>query len=310
MDRIRVGYASRAVGTAPVWTACDAGYFQALGIDVEPVLFQGSMRVTKALESGEVQLANFAAPAAMQANLERGADLIVVLGAMNRMMQALMGRPGVRTLDDLRGGAIGVNSWGEVNHWMLEALLPRLGLVRDRDVRLVETGRHDGDAWNIDAPIDALMFHPPEPFAAARAGWSMLVDTREIQIPFQLSCITGRRAWIDANRDLVARYLRGHVEGILRFNNDRECGLAAMRKWGSPVEEAVQVETYDFASREFSQRPFPTAASIAGILGAMQGKVAGADPARAAQYVDDSFMREMEASGVLAAMTRKFDALA
>ena len=195
MDRIRVGYASRAVGTAPVWTACDAGYFQALGIDVEPVLFQGSMRVTKALESGEVQLANFAAPAAMQANLERGADLIVVLGAMNRMMQALMGRPGVRTLDDLRGGAIGVNSWGEVNHWMLEALLPRLGLVRDRDVRLVETGRHDGDAWNIDAPIDALMFHPPEPFAAARAGWSMLVDTREIQIPFQLSC----RLIVDTN---------------------------------------------------------------------------------------------------------------
>ena len=306
MDVIRVGYASRAVGTAPVWTACEAGIFQSLGLAVEPVLFKGSMAVTRALESGDVQLANFAAPAAMQANLERNAGLIVVLGAMNRMMQALMSRPGVRTLDELHGGAIGVNSWGEVNHWMLECLLPRLGLVRDRDVRLIETGREEGHAWDTKAPVDALMFHPPEPFAAARAGWSLLIDTRKLEIPFQLSCIAGKRAWIESNRDLVARYLCGHVEGILRFNTDREFGLAVMRKWGSPVSDEVQEETYEFASQEFSVRPFPTAASIAGILAAMQGKVTGADPVDAAKYVDDSFLSEMERTGELVRLWSRY----
>ncbi len=300
MDRIRVGFASRAVGTAPVWTACDAGIFERLDLDVEPILYGGSLGATRALASGEIQLANFAAPAAIQANLEHGADNVVILGAMNRMMQALMGRPGVQSVEDLRGGVIGLNAWGEVNHWMLEALLPRLGLVRDRDVKLAITGRAHGEPWVTPFPVDALMLHPPEPFAALKAGWSVLVDTRELEIPFQLSCIVGRRDWIDRNRAAVRRYVEGHVEGIMRFNTDRAFGLKVMDKWGSRVDAGVQAETWEFASREFSPRPFPTAQAIAGILAAMRDKAPGADPERAADHVDASFMDDLQASGRLA----------
>ena len=104
MDKIRVGYASKAAGTAPLWTACEAGIFKDLDLDVEPVLITGSARVTQSLESGEIQLGNFAAPAALQANLNRGADLIVVLGAMNRLTQSLCGRPGVESLERKQPG--------------------------------------------------------------------------------------------------------------------------------------------------------------------------------------------------------------
>ena len=155
-------------------------------------------------------------------------------------------------------------------------------------------------------PVDALMFHPPEPWAAGKAGWNLLVDTRDLNIPFQLSSIIGRRDWIVQNRELVSRYLRGHVEGILRFNSDRDFGLAVMRKWGTPVDEDVQRQTYEFASREFSPRPFPTAASIAGILAAMQGKVAGADPARAATFIDASFIAAMDAAGTMDELARTY----
>ena len=78
MDKIRLGYASAAAGTAPAWTACDAGIFEALGLEVEPVLMPGSVAVSKALAAGDVQLANFAAPAAIHADLRDGADLVVV----------------------------------------------------------------------------------------------------------------------------------------------------------------------------------------------------------------------------------------
>ena len=305
MSKIRVGYASRAIGTAPVWTACEAGYFRAQGLEVEPVLYEGSIAVTRGLEAGDIQLANYAAPAAIQANLERGADLVIVLGAMNRMMQSLMGRPGVTGVEALKGGTIGVNEWGEVNHWLVEALLPRLGLVAGRDVRIVETGRAHGKAWNTKVPADALILHPPEPFAAVKAGWTVLVDLRDLNVPFQLSCIAGRRDWIAGHRPAVERYLRGHVEGILRFNADRDFGLKVARKWGSPVDDDVLARTWEFASREFSTRPFPTAAAVAGILAAMRGKVAGADPARAADYVDDGFMTALEAGGVLQDLQRR-----
>lgn len=306
MARIRVGYAARAIGTAPVWTACEAGYFSALGLNVEPVLYKGSIATTRALESGEIQLANYAAPAAVQANLERRSNLVVVLGAMNRMMQSLVGRPGVANIDDLRGGTIGVNEWGEVNQWLVEALLPRLGLVAGRDVTVIETGRPTGETWETPRPADAIVLHPPEPRAAEKHGWHVLCDMRTLNVPFQISCVTGRGDWIDAHRPEVALYLQAHTEGILRFNTDRTFGLSVARKWGTPVDEDVLADVWDFASAEFAERPFPTAAAIKGILNAMSGHVPGAQFADPKSFIDDSFLSEMESSGVLASLQKKY----
>jgi ABC-type nitrate/sulfonate/bicarbonate transport system substrate-binding protein len=306
MDKIRVGYASDAVGTAPVWTACDEGYFKKLGLEVEPVLIRGSAAVTRAIEAGEVQLANFAAPAMVQANVERNADLILVLATMNRVMQALSGRPGVTKIEQLRGGSIGINAKGEVNEWILEAVLPRVGLTPHKDVKIVEIGRHPGKEWHTKAKVDALVLHPPQPFEAAKDGWTTLLDTRSLNMPFQLSCITGRRDWIENNRALVQRYLEGHVEGIHRFNTDLACGIRVQKKWGPTQDEDICIETHKFASGEFSPDPHPSEVSIRNILVAMKGSIAKADPNRAKDYMDGSFIAEMEKSGKLGALHQKY----
>ena len=199
----------------------------------------------------------------------------------------------------MRGGTLGVNEWGEVNHWLAAALIPRLGFVEGRDITMVETGRAQGDSWNVPRPADALILHPPEPYAAIAAGWTMLVDMRTLNVPFQLSCITGRRDWIDAHRADMLQYLAGHVQGIVRFNRDRAFGLAVSRKWGPKVAEAVIERTWEFASTEFCERPFPTVAAIEGILASMRGHVVGAETARAADFVDDSLMQELDRTGIL-----------
>ncbi|HWG04276.1 MAG TPA: hypothetical protein VG271_04610 [Beijerinckiaceae bacterium] len=74
---------------------------------------------------------------------------------------------------------------------------------------------------------------------------------------------------------------------------------------GAPVGEDVQRQTYGLASREFSTRPFPTAAAIAGVFSAMQGKIAGADPAHAGDYVDGSFLAALESAGTLDELARR-----
>ena len=306
MDNIKVGYASDAVGTAPVWTACDAGYFKALGLDVEPVLIPGSTNVTRAIEAGEVHFGNFAAPAAIQANVTRNADLVVIVGAMNRMMQALSGRPGITRPEQLRGGIIGINSRGDVNHWLLATILPRLGLKEGRDVKVIELGRSHGKEWQTVKGVDALILHPPQPFDAVKDGWTTLLDMRTLDQPFQLSCIVGKRSWIGANRELVARYVRGHVEGLLRFNNDRAMAIQVQKKWGSTTDEEVLIQTHEFAAGEFSPRPYPTEAAIRGILEAMQGHVPEADPTRAADHIDTSFIAALDKAGELDRLAARY----
>jgi len=89
MEKVRLAYAARAGGTAPVWTAYEAGIFRELDIDLELILIPGSKEVARALDEGKVELANFASPAAIQRNLQHGSDLAVLLGVMNRLTQTI-----------------------------------------------------------------------------------------------------------------------------------------------------------------------------------------------------------------------------
>ena len=265
----------------------------------------GSVAVSKALAAGEVELANFAAPAAIHADLRDGADLVVVLGAINRLMQTLMARPGITSLDELRGGVIGIHQSGEVDDFILKAVLPMVGL--DADVRVEVVGRGEQKPWLMPkAPADALILHPPAPYDAEQAGWNPILEMRTLNMPFQLSCVTGSRAWIDDHRDLVRRYLRGHVEGLFRFKSDRNLAIDVLTRWSTTDDEAVIAETYDSFGEEFSEDPYPTVEGVANILKAMSSTVDGADSALAGRFVDASFITEMDRSGDLDSLREEF----
>src|SRR5579871_1228483 len=124
MDKIRLGYAAKAGGTAPVWVAYEAGIFRDLDIDLELALIPGSKQVSAAIDAGDIQLANFASPAAVQRDLQLGSDQIVVMGIMNTLIQTISGRPGIDSLEQLRGGRIGTPGLEEVDFRILTAVLP------------------------------------------------------------------------------------------------------------------------------------------------------------------------------------------
>jgi ABC-type nitrate/sulfonate/bicarbonate transport system substrate-binding protein len=305
MDKIRIAYSSPAAGTAPVWTACEAGYFEALGLDVEPILIRGSTAITKAMEAGEVDLANYAAPAPVLANVDRGLDTVVILGAMNTLTQSLGGRPGIDTLEKLRGGTIGINNKTDVNYWLLRAVFPILGFEEEKDVHIKIIPRAEGREWMADHGVDCLILHVPAPDDAAKDGWTVLADLFAMKIPFQLSCIAGRRSWIEKNRDLVRRYIRGHVEGLIRFDGDSDFAVKVLGKWGASQDVAINTKIHHHALELFSIRPFPTVEAIQPILNAMKGVVPGAETANAADLIDRSFIEELDAEGYLDALAKQ-----
>src|SRR5579885_660541 len=182
MDKLRLGYAAKAGGTAPVWTAYEAGIFRELDIDLELRLIPGSKSVSAAIDAGEIELCNFASPAAVQRNLEHGSDQTVVMGIMNRLIQTISGRPGLRSIEELRGGRIGSPGLEEVDFRILTAVLPRIGLQPGKDITIVDIGRggHDRKWLNPDLGVDALVLHPPDPSDAEDDGWKVLLDMRDL----------------------------------------------------------------------------------------------------------------------------------
>jgi ABC-type nitrate/sulfonate/bicarbonate transport system substrate-binding protein len=308
VDRIRLGYAAKGGGTAPVWAAHEAGIFRALDIDLETVLIPGSHAVSQALDAGEIQLANFAAPAAIQRNLEHGSDQVVILGAMNRLVQSLVARPGISSLEELRGGTVGVPSPNEVDYRIIQAVLPRIGWQLGKDLRVEFLGRWTSDKrWLApNLPVDSLILHPPDPDDAVLDGWTTVFDMRTLNLPFQLGCATGKRSWIEAHPDLVRRYALGHAEGILLFKADRRFAIKVLQKYSPTADEAVLDRSYDGLVEDFSNTPYPDAERIRNILLTMEGEVPGADASRAAEFIDDTYVRQLDEAGELARLREKY----
>src|SRR5207247_6384411 len=87
-------------------------------------LLEGAKRVVQGLLSGEVLFGNLAAPALVQAALE-GAPLVYLTGGINQ--QFLVGRPGLTSIQELKGGRIGPGDPGQLGDLLTRFLVGKLG---------------------------------------------------------------------------------------------------------------------------------------------------------------------------------------
>src|SRR5262249_17417430 len=121
--------------------------------------------------------------------------------------------PGVKTAADLKGGVIGVSTFGSESDSTVTLALARLALARN-DVVLKEygggTGRPGaGQAGEIKAPP----LNEPLASLAREQGVNVLVGLVPEQIPWVFSSIVVRRGDIADRRHVLTRFLKGTIEG-------------------------------------------------------------------------------------------------
>ena len=130
--------------------------------------------------------------------------------------------PGVKTAADLKGGVIGVSTFGSESDSTVTLALRRLGMTRD-DVILKEYG---GAARRLAAlksgEIKASAINEPVASQAREQGINVMVDLVAEQVPWLFSSVVVRRADIADRRDLIARFLKAAIEGnYLAFADER-----------------------------------------------------------------------------------------
>ena len=306
MDTLRIAKrAGTPPGTAPVWTAWEAGIYREFDLDVELVDLPAGLEPTQALDEGFVDLVNYSATITAQAQIERGLDQIVILSALDHLITEVAVRPEITTVDQLRGATIEVQ-WRGVSHWIARAALPRLGIDPDRDVTLLDPGHAQEPAWQrTDVRLDGFITHNPLSEAAEQAGWHVLCDLTTLRIPWVYACLAGTRAWIEAHPDVVRRCLLGHTGGILRFMQDRDFAVEVLRLYSDcPPEKRVAAHAH--WAPECTTSPAPSKDGIRTIVQSMVGVVPGADPARADRYVNTHYIEQLEASGELGKLRQQY----
>ncbi len=126
MKKIRYGIASRTATYWNLYVARAEGLYAAQALEVEPVVTGGTRQTVDALLADQTVLGG-CSPDELVSAVQRGADLVVIGGIINRPVSSIVGRPELRDLTQLRGRRIGVNQTRGSVSMVLRAALQRAG---------------------------------------------------------------------------------------------------------------------------------------------------------------------------------------
>ena len=171
----RVGMSDRVNTVLPLWMAQDRGLFAAGGLKVELVNMGGGSRGAQELQEGRLDAMRVGLSSVVQAN-RAGGDLRLIASMSNVIRFTFFSGAGVRTADDLKGGVVGVSSFGSESDTTVTLALERLGLTR-ADITLKEYG---GATQRLAAlksgEIKATAINEPVASLAREEGVNVMVD--------------------------------------------------------------------------------------------------------------------------------------
>jgi NitT/TauT family transport system substrate-binding protein len=229
-DKMRMGLSSVSALHSAVWIAEQKGLFRKHGVDAEVIVTgQGGAAGISALLANDIQVVASAGDSLVNAALH-GGDTVMIAGVVNKGLQRIMVRPEIKSAADLKGKRVGVTRIGAVSHSVLLMILKRWNMSPS-DVQVLQVGSSPNMLASLDkGGLDGAVITIPSMFVAEDRGYKVLLDLADTDIYYLQTMIATTRTYIKGNRDKVIRFLKGYLEGIAFFKNNRKESLDVVKK--------------------------------------------------------------------------------
>ncbi|HVO93828.1 MAG TPA: ABC transporter substrate-binding protein [Terriglobales bacterium] len=294
---MRIAYSAISGAMSSLWVAQEGGYFKREGLDTELLYIGGGSLLIQSMLSGDVPFAYGPSVPVINAAL-RGSDLVLIGNTGNALVFSIMSRPEMTQPAQLKGKKVGVTRLGGSTDWALDAALKNWGLERGRDLIVIQTGgMPEGLAALISGALDAVVLSPPSNFRAAKAGMHELVDVGQLGIIFPNTPLSTTRSFIKSNRNTALHFLRGFSQGLQRLRTDKEFSMRVLSKYTKVTDGETLAQLHQTYGVRYSgdRIPYVRAEGVDEILKRTRGKEAR--EAKAAEFIDNSLLKELEQSG-------------
>jgi NitT/TauT family transport system substrate-binding protein len=311
LEKIRVAYSSISGNTAPLWVSYEHGFFRKYGLNVELVFIEGGSTTVQTLISGDVTLAQMAGSAAIQSNL-RGADVVLIAGLINTLPFQVLVEKGISRPDLLKGKSVGVTRFGSSTDFAARYALEKWGLTPHKEVTLLELGSMPNLlAALASGKIQGAMLSAPFTLHAKKSGFPALADLQMLGLEYQHTAIATTQTLIKSKPDLVRNFMKAYVEGIHFYKTHRKEALAVMAKYLKTNDTEALNETYETIGLNLlPEKPYPTLKGIQLMLRELSPREPKANTAKPEQFVETSFVQELDASGFIDRLYKSTTAVA
>jgi NitT/TauT family transport system substrate-binding protein len=206
-----------------IFQAAATGLYEKAGLDVE--IKQGGPQINgmMLLAGGEADIF-MASGIAVLNSIERNIPVIAVAAPQQFDLQAIVTRPDIGSIEDLKGRRILVTAGGRAGYWLW--LKQRYGFTEEQ----VAPYTGNFQPFVQDPTIAVGGIATSEPYLARQAG----VDVKYFLLakqgyPPYGGPLVAMKSYVESNRDVVARFVQATLEGWKSFLSSTAPALALIQ---------------------------------------------------------------------------------
>jgi NitT/TauT family transport system substrate-binding protein len=267
------------------------GIYRDHGLDVHDELVSGAATAMAALVSGQTNFSTGSSDAVSA--VAGGADLLVV-DVMIPVYSYLLEVPAnIKSINDLKGGKIGVDSVGSAPDIAVRVALQKAGLNPDKDVSILAVGNVPTRAAALlQGAIQGTVLNPPSSLMVEDKGFHPLVNMAAEKLPNANGSTIGQRSWINANKAVVQRYVDSLVIADQRIRKDKPGTIKIMEKYLKSEDERGMSAAYDFYVNDvYPTAPYPTPEQFADSITELSKKNPALKNFDVSKILDRSFVQ-------------------
>ena len=308
-NRVVISHSGMNARYAHLWMAQERGFFAKYGMDTDVIFVRTGPIQVASVASGDVQIGYAPGVTVLGASAE-GARLKIIAGFNNRITHDLVGRPGMKSMEDLRRKRFGVQSIGG-SLWLSAMLgLEKFGLDPGRDdikilvlgdqtvlTQALETGTIDA------APLDTVFSR-----RLNEKGFPILAELYGMNIPALGNVVMGTQSYLEQNPEVAEGILRGLIES-LAFSlspTNKSITLKTLMKRLKITDPLSAEQGYADFAKTVDRRPYPSLDGLRNIQRLMKPRNPKLEKVKPEDVIDDRILRKLDESGFITDMYVKY----
>ncbi len=207
-----------AVGSAsanlwPIYVGINKSLFAAEGMKVDLVFSQANTGTIQQLTVDALNVSIGSGLVDPIRAIDKGAPLAIVRIEAQRPPYAVLGKPGIKSLRELKGKVVSVGGAKDITRIFFERMLRASG-IEPKEVDLIFAGATSARYAALQSgAADAAILTAPYNFHAQAAGFSLLGLTSDVvDMPF--SGVSTNRNWAGRNTATLRKFLAAYTKAI------------------------------------------------------------------------------------------------
>jgi NitT/TauT family transport system substrate-binding protein len=247
-DKIRIGVPELNAQFVPLALAEKRGFFREDGLQAEVIRINPTVALA-ALVSGELDywtvIGNSVA-AAIQ-----GVPLRVLACYVPGSPSALISRPEFKSVPELKGKAVGLNTSGGALESIARLMFKHFGLDPDKEIKFLPLGTNERRFSAMKQGLTAAtMGSPPLDFLGKKMGFIVLARAHEL-FSYPTSGVVASVKKIKEKPEEVKRVIKAGIKANRYIRQNRESTIQLMIEW-SKTEKEMATAGYESVLKLFN----------------------------------------------------------